>query len=68
MLGKTFGEMYRSTELMNDRKRVDITELKDMFSLYFDLERPQDAFRFLVHIMNGVTKETVDPAILEKAS
>jgi len=60
--------MYRSTELMNDRKRVDITDLKDKFSLYFDPKRRQDAFRFLVHIMNGVTKETVDPVILEKSS
>jgi len=53
---------------MNDRKRVDITDLKDMFSLYFDLEKTHDAFRFLVHIMNGVTRETVDPAFLEKSS
>ena len=68
ILGDTFRQMYRSTALMNDRKRVDITDLKLRFARLFHPDKNHDAYRFLVHVMSGVTRETVDPAVLMKTS
>ena len=66
ILGETFQKMYRSTALMNDRKLVDISTLKHKFALRFVPYGKHDAYRFLIHVMNGVTKETVHPDDLEE--
>lgn len=56
--------MFRNTDLAVDRKVVDITSLKQKFRSLFNPEKPHDAYKFLVHMINGVARETIDSKIV----
>ena len=59
--------MWRPTAILeNDRRKVDISDLKNKFRGQFNPESPHDAYRFLVHMMNGVTNETVHEKDIKK--
>jgi len=58
--------MYRPIdEIAIDRNTVDITDVREKFKRAFDPDQPHDAFRFLNHLLYGVTKETVSPELVE---
>ena len=48
-----------------DRKVVDITALRQKFRSLFNPQRPHDAYKFLMHMMNGVVRETIDHKIIQ---
>ena len=48
----------------NDRRKVDVSKLKDKFRVAFNPKNPHDAYRFLIHMMNGVIKESVNENVI----
>jgi hypothetical protein len=64
VLDQLFSQMFRNTDLAVDRKVVDITSLKQKFRSLFNPEKPHDAYKFLVHMINGVARETIDSKIV----
>ena len=60
MLEYLFSQMWRNTDLVMDRKAVDITGLKKTFGKIFDPKEPHDAYKFLVHMINGIARETIN--------
>jgi len=62
MLNKLFSQMFRPTDVFeNDRQMVDLKPIQYLFRGSFNAFIYQDAYKFLVHVMNGVTNETVSP-------
>ena len=57
--------MWRNTELAMDRKVVDITGLKKKFGKIFNPKEPHDAYKFLVHMINGIARETIDNTTIQ---
>jgi hypothetical protein len=68
VMNNVFSQKWRQTDLIADRNFVDITNIKYKFRGQFNHNDPHDAYRFLVHLMNGVTKETVVMPRLKKSS
>jgi hypothetical protein len=60
MLEFLFSQMWRNTDLAMDRKAVDITGLKKTFGKVFNPNEPHDAYKFLVHMINGIARETIN--------
>jgi hypothetical protein len=60
MMEMLFSQMWRNTELVMDRKVVDITGLKQKFGRLFNPKEPHDAYKFLVHMINGIARETIE--------
>ena len=56
--------MWTNTELIMDKNFVDIKDIKKKFCCAFNPIDHHDAYKFLVHFMNGVTNETVDINII----
>lgn len=58
--------MWRPTsELEGDEEIVDIRYLVYSFRGAFKPFLPHDSYKFLIHMMNGITKETVHPKVVE---
>lgn len=68
VLNNVFSQKWRPTDLIADRNFVDITDIKTKFRGQFNHNEPHDAYRFLAHLMNGVTKETVTMPKKSKSS
>lgn len=67
MLDRVFSNMWRPTsELDGDELSVDITHLEKKFQYAFIPFLRHDAYKFLIHMMNGLIRETVDPEVFKK--
>ena len=67
MLDGVFSNMCRPAgQLDGDQQSVDIKHIVYAFRGTFDPFIPNDAYKFLIHMMNGITKETVSPKSIFK--
>jgi hypothetical protein len=68
VLNNVFTQKWRHTDLIADRNFVDITDIKTKFRGEFKPQYPHDAYKFLSHLINGVTMETVNMPKKSKSS
>lgn len=58
--------MWRSTsEIENDQKSVDLEDLSRVFRGSFNPSRVHDALKFLSHVLNQITHETVEATLIK---